>query len=87
MGISTTCVKTVRGNLYCVQIDARSPHNTYTYARKETNQKINGRDFILSVRSEGGTLHLYGCFHSLMLEHICLATQAKQHKEDRCKHH
>jgi hypothetical protein len=60
VGIPITGIKTVRDNPNCVKIDASSPHNTYPCARKETNQKIYGCDFILSVRSEGVTLHLNG---------------------------
>ena len=91
MGIPTTGIKAVRDNPYCVQIDASSIHNTYPRARKETNQKIYGCDFILSVRSEGVTLHTYGRFHRshyfACCWSMCLAQQAKMCKENRCKHH
>lgn len=91
VGILITHVKADRGNPYCLQIDSRSPYNTYPCARKEINQKIYRCDVNLSVRSEGGTMHLYGWFHSshyfACCGSTCLAKQAKQRKENRCKHH
>ena len=91
VGIPKKRVETVKGNPHCVRKDAGSPNNTYPCTRKETNQKIHRCDFILSVRSDGRMLHLNGWFHSLHYFACCcntrLAKQAKQHKQDRCKHH
>jgi hypothetical protein len=85
VGILITRVKTDRGNPYCVQMDSRSPHNTYPCARKETNQKIYGCDIILSVISEEGTLYLYGWFHSSHYFACCGSTCVLPNKQNSAK--